>query len=95
MKPSHERLITTDEGTFGWCNTEQDYKPIEDFQRNIRSATGYDYRCRTCNSKRQANPEYSPDDIKLAGKILGILGYETDPSYGKSVHQQFIDKHKL
>ena len=95
MTPKNERLIETDEGILGWCNVEKTYRPIADFQKNLRSSTGYDFRCRACNVRRTQSPEYTADERKEAVRILDILGYETDPNYSKSVYQQFLDKHKL
>jgi hypothetical protein len=33
--------------------------------------------------------------VDEAKQVLEALGYETDPNYPKTVHQQFTERHKL
>ena len=87
------RLIETEEGQMAWCNIEKVYRSAADFQKNKRSPTGLDYRCRYCNAQRMKNPEYSEVDVAEALKILSLLGY--DPNSEESINQQFIKKHNL
>lgn len=91
MTKKEDRLIDTEEGTMGWCNVEKIYRPITDFQKNIRSSTGFDYRCRYCNHKRTLNPTYRDEERIVSNQILENLGYDT--SY--DVHKQFLIRHKL
>ena len=87
------RLIETEEGPMAWCNIEKKYRSAADFQKNKRSPTGLDYRCRYCNAKRMKNPEYSEVDIEHSLKILSLLGYDINSE--ESINQQFIKKHNL
>jgi hypothetical protein len=87
------RLIETEEGPMAWCNIEKTYRSTADFQNNKRSPTGFDYRCRYCNSQRMKNPKYSEVEVENSLKILSMLGYDVNSE--ESINEQFIKKHNL
>lgn len=87
------KYLELDGETLRWCNGCKNHLPFDNFGRDARSADKMAYRCKGCNKmKDNIEPTRYVDEAK---QVLEALGYETDPNYPKTVHQQFTERHKL
>lgn len=74
-----------------WCNGCKTHLPINLFGYDRKSADELAYRCRVCNNKHDFEPTKYVYEAK---QVLEALGYETDPNYPKTIHEQFTERHK-
>jgi hypothetical protein len=75
-----------------WCNGCKIHLPVPQFGYDRKSGDGLAYRCRNCNKRKDVTePIKYVDEAK---QLLEALGYETDPNYPQTVHQQFTERHK-
>lgn len=87
------RFIETDEGQFHFCSREQDYRPINLFQRDRSTTTGFRYICRECLGIGNTDERKIFDAKKYSDEILFDLGYDLNSSI--PVHKQFHLRHNL
>lgn len=85
------KYIEIDGETLRWCNGCKTHLPLTSFGYDKKSADGLSYRCRKCNNRHDYEPIKYVDDAK---QVLEALGYVTDPNYPKTIHEQFIERHK-
>lgn len=99
----YRRIWTEESGVSYFCSICAKYLPENNFYKSKRSKWGIDTKCKKHYTKRDKDGDRSNDhlkfsrlrssDFKGASYLLQQLGYDTT---GKtSVHQQFLNKHKL
>lgn len=87
------KIIETDEGTYHYCVTCEEYKPLDDFYNCKTCKSGYHYHCKDCHKRewkiRRGNFSEISDE-KAMEIIFTRMGYDVNSE--KTIHQQFVER---
>lgn len=97
------RRILGDEGFMYFCRICGQYKPENDFYKSKESIWGYDTKCKEHYTRKEKDEDDEMSYLKLnplkekdfvdTQIFLEKMGYNFN--CGKTVHEQFVEKHKL
>lgn len=97
------RRILGESGFMYFCRICGQYKPENDFYKSKEGGWGIDTKCKEHYTRKEENDDPEMDYLKLnplkesdfieTQKLLESMGY--DFSTGVSIHEQFLERHKL
>jgi len=100
----NRRIWDKDRGLCYFCTICGAYQPQKQFYKSNRTKWGVHTSCKIHHTKKEKDDDGSSDHLKFtkvkeedfigARNLLKKLGYDTTDPHN-SIHQQFLDKHKL